>query len=242
MVWRAMQAQLLRQAATDEARLVAAEVAREAGEVRRAIVFYRRLAYKTPPTEQSKKAKDAMAELQEAARQRLSKIAYDISTGDVVNGFAALRQLAHDYGKDPKVGREIRSYMSRVRRRADVAAVLNEPVAKRLWTGGQEHEQNGAMCCAYLTYEKARTLSPAPSALKAVTRLEQLRGNTDLVESAEHCRRLQECHRTYRIASRLIKSQPQSASKLFKEVLKKTPIDAEIHLASRKQLAAIGNQ
>ena len=237
-----MQTQLLRQAETDEARLAAAEVAREEGDFRRAVVFYSRLAYKTPPTEQSKKAKDAMAELQEAARQRLSEIAYDISSGDVVKGFAALRQLAHDYGKVPDVGREIRSYMRKTRRRADVAAVLNEPNAKRLLTGGQEHEQNGAMCCAYLTYEKARRLSPAPSALKAVARLEQLRGDTDLVESAEHCRRLQECHRTYRIAERLITSQPQRAGELFQEVLKKTPTDAEIYLAARKQLAALGSQ
>lgn len=239
MARRAISAQLRRQAASDETRLAAAQAAREAGDIRRATVFYRSLAYKKPPTEQSTSAKDALAELQEEGRKRLGEISYDMTTGDVAKAFAQLRKLARDYGTVPEVGREIRAYINRARRRDSIAAVLNEPDAEQFWRRGQEHEQSGAMCCAYLTYEEALKLAPAPSALKAQARFEELSGDAKLVDSAERCRNLQQCHRTYRRAERLVKVRPQRAAELFEEVLDQAPHDAEIHLAAREQLVAL---
>ncbi|MEX0677690.1 MAG: hypothetical protein WD063_11480 [Pirellulales bacterium] len=239
MAQRAIQTELLRQAATDEARLAAADAAREAGDIRRATVFYRSLAYKKPPSEQSQKAKDALAQLQEEGRKRLGEINYEITTGDVAEAFARLRQLARDFDTVPEIGGEIRSHLNKARRRDEVAAVLNEPDAKEFWTRGQEHERKGAMCCAYLTYEEAQKLAPAPSALKAKARFDELSGDAPLVKSAEQCRNLQQCHRTYRRAERLVEARPVRAAELFKEVLDKAPHDAEIHVAARKQLAAL---
>ena len=244
MALRAIQAQLRRQAASDEARLAAAQAAREAGDIRRATVFYRSLAFKKPPTEQSTSAKDALDELQQEGRKLLGEVNYDMAKGDMAKGdmaeaFARLRRLARDYGTVPEVGREIRSTMNRARRRDDVAAVLNEPNAKQFFSEGQKHEQSGSMCCAYLTYEEAIKLAPAPSALAAKARFDQLSQDAKLVESAERCRNLQQCHRTYRRAERLVKVRPRRAAELLEEVLERAPHDAEIHLAARQQLAML---
>ncbi len=241
---RAYQAQLLRQVDNNKARLAAAQTAREAGDIRRAAVYYRSLAYKKPVTEQSKIAKEALAELREEGRKRLDEIDYDMAKGamtkgDVAEAMTRLRQLDHDYGAVGKFGREIRYFMNRARRRDEVAAVLNEPDAKQFWTRGQKHEQNGAMCCAYLEYEVAAKLAPAPSALKAKTRFEDLSGDPDLVDAAKRCSTLKQCHRTYSRAERLIKVKPRRAAELFEEVLETAPHDTEIHLAARKQFAAL---
>lgn len=76
----ALQAQLMRRAATDEAKLAAAKAARDAGDIRRAVAFYRNLAFKKPPTTQTKVD----------ARKRLAELNYDINQGKVAKSFAAL--------------------------------------------------------------------------------------------------------------------------------------------------------
>jgi hypothetical protein len=235
----ALQAQLMRQAATDEAKLAAAKAARDAGDIRRAVVFYRSIAFKGPATKQSKAAADALTELAAEGRKRLEEISYDINKGKVSESFAALRRLDRDYSSLPEVGREIRTYTNRVRRRNDVAAVLNEPDAEKLWSLAQEHERAGAACCAYLTYQEARKLAPAPSALKASERLETLKADPEIVASAERCLKLQQCHQTYRRAELLVEVRPERAAELFREVLDKAPADTEIHVAARRQLAAL---
>src|SRR5262249_18317582 len=155
-------------------KLTAAKAAREAGDIRRAVVLYRSLAFREPANSNTKAAAAALAELTVEGRQRLSAISYDINMGKVTESFAALRKLDRDYASVPEVGREIRSFMNRMRRRDDVAAVLNEPDAETFWKLGQQHERNGAICCAYLTYQEARKLAPAPSAIKASERLDML--------------------------------------------------------------------
>ncbi len=239
MALQAMQAQLARQAATDEARLAAAKAARESGDIRRAAVLYRSMAFRKPSTEQTTAANDALTELSDEARKRLTEISYEINQGNVAEAFAALRRLDRDYSSVPAVARDIRNYMNRMRRRSDVAAVLNEPDAKEFWELGQQHEGAGAMCCAYLTYQEARKLVPAPSALRAIERLDTLSADSEIVASAERCRNLQQCHHTYRRAERLIAVRPERAAELFREVLDKAPADTEIHVAARQQLAAL---
>ncbi len=96
------------------------------------------------------------------------------------------------------------------------------------------------MCCAYLTYQEASKLAPAACcAIKANERLNTLNADPEVVASAERCRKLQECHHTYRRAERLIAVRPERAAELFREVLDKAPPDTEIHVAARKQLAAL---
>lgn len=124
--------------------------------------------------------------------------------------------------------------MNRMRRRNDVAAVLNEPDAEKFWNLGQQHERAGAVCCVYLTYQEARKLTPAPSALKASERFDTLSADPEIVASAERCRNLQQCHHTYRRAERLLAAQPERAAELFREVLDKAPRDSEIHVAARQ--------
>jgi hypothetical protein len=234
-----LEAQLLRQAATEEAKLAAAKAARDAGDIRRAIAFYRKLAFREPPTKQTKAAADALTELRVDGRKRLAEIGYDINNGKVAESFAALRRLDRDYSLLPEVGREVRSFMNRMRRRDDIAAALNEPDAEKFWNLGQQHERTGAMCCAYLTYQEARKLAPAPSALKANERLNTLNADPEIVASAERCLKLQQCHHTYRQAERLIAVRPERAAELFREVLDKAPPDSEIHVAARQQLATL---
>lgn len=234
-----LQAQLMRQAATDEAKLAAAKAARDAGDIRRAVVIYRNLAFKGPPTNQAKEATDALTEINSEGRKRLAEISYDVNKGKVAESFVALRRLDRDYSSLPEVGREIRNYMNRMRRRNDVAAVLNEPDAEEFWKLGQQHEHMGAMCCAYLTYQEAGKLAPAPSALKASERLDTLSADPEIVVSAERCRKLQQCHQAYQRAERMIVVRPERAIELFREVLDKAPPDTEIHVAARKQLAAL---
>jgi hypothetical protein len=212
----ALQAQLMQQAATEEAKLAAAKAARDAGDIRRAVVFYRSLAFRQPPTGQTKAAADALTELSVEGRKRLAEISYDVNKGKVAEAFAALRRLDRDYSSLPELGRDIRHYMNRMRRRDDVAAVLNEPDAEEFWNLGQQHERAGAMCCAYLTYQEARKLTPAPSALKANERLDTLNADPEIVASAKRCLNLQECHHTFRRAERLIAVRPERAAELFR--------------------------
>jgi hypothetical protein len=235
----ALQAQLMRQAATEEAKLAAAKAALDEGDIRRAIVFYRSLAFRQPPTLQTKAAADALAELGVEGRKRLAEISYDINKGKITESFVALRRLDRDYSSLPEVGREVRNFMNRMRRRNDVAAVLNEPDAEEFWNLGQQHERTGATCCAYLTYQEARKLSPAPSALKANERLNTLAADPEIVASAQRCLNLQQCHQTYRRAERLVAVRPERAAELFREVLDKAPADTEIHVAARQQLATL---
>jgi hypothetical protein len=239
MVLQMMQAEVLRQARTDEAKLAAAKAARTAGDIRRAVVLYRSLAFREPPSKETKAAKDGLTELGNEGLNRLAQISYDINKGKIAEAFAELRRLDRDYSSVPEAGREIRNYLNRMRRRDDVAAVLNEPDAKEFWDQGQQHERSGALCCAYLTYEEGRKLAPAPSALKARERFEKLSADPEIVESANRCATLQQCHHTYRRAERLIAGRPERAAELFREVLQKAPPDTEIHVAARKQLAAL---
>ena len=53
--------------------------------------------------------------------------------------------------------------------------------------------------------------------------------DSNLVAAAESCRELQWCHRTYRLADRLVRSKPDRASELFAEIVKRSPQDSEIH-------------
>src|SRR5262249_51441251 len=198
-----LQAELVRQAATDDVKLAAAKAAREAGDIRRAVVFYRTLAFREPPTIQTTAAKDALAELNDEGRKRLAEISYDINKGKVTQSFATLRRLERDYSLLPETSREIRSYTNRIRRRSDGAAVLNQPDAEHFWDLGQQHERTGAICCAYLSYQEGRKLVPAPSALKAKERFDTLSADPEIVAAAERCANLQQCHRTYRRAELL---------------------------------------
>ncbi len=100
----------MRQAATEQAKLAAAKVARDAGDIRRAVVFYRKLAFREPPTNQTKAAADALTELRAEGRKRLAEISYDINKGKITESFAALRRLDRDYSLLPEVGRDPKLY------------------------------------------------------------------------------------------------------------------------------------
>jgi hypothetical protein len=239
----ALEAKLLKQAKTDASRLEAADLARDEEQILLASKIYLRLGLNSA-SEVNDQAKSRLNDLKADGRDRLqSAVAkVDPSSPSIEDVFAAIEDynwLEREFAKVPVVNREIQSASAKARRRPEFRAALNEPEAAELFALAQKHEKTDQVCCAFLVYEEAAKLAPAPSASKARQRLEQLKQDKEAVASAESCRELQWCHNTYDKAKRLAKRKPDDARDLFAQILDKAPIDSEIYQAARFEIGRL---
>ncbi len=152
---------------------------------------------------------------------------------------AQFQELADKYGQVPGIGRTIRFGLSTHLKKPAVRAVLYEPKAKELWRTGQQLETGGHACCAMLVYQEARQAAPAPSALQAQQRLEELSADPANVAAAEACRQLRWCHERFRTAQRLVKGDPERAQELLQEIAQRSAEDSEVHREATRLLAEL---
>ena len=133
--------------------------------------------------------------------------------------------------------------MHQFERQPEFASVLREPQAAELLKRAQQHEEKLEPCCAYLSYEAAAQLQPAPAAIEAQKALDRLKADPQVVAGAETCRHIREGHELYHRAEMLMKDHAadDKARELFKQILDETPDDSAVHVAARQQLAKIGN-
>ncbi len=238
----ALEAKIAKQAATDEARLAAADLARDEEQIFVASKIYLALSLSSDSNVQAE-AKSRLAALQDDGRNRLARIdeSVDGSSPSVESLLVALddyADLVRQFAKVPVVNREIQSQVAKQRRRPEFVAAASEPEAAGLIELAQMHEQNDQICCAFLVYEEASKL-PSPSAAKARKRLEELKQDPAAVKAAESCRNLVWCHGTFEKAKRLTSRKPQEARQLLVTILEKAPVDSEIYQAARLEVAQL---
>lgn len=286
-------ARLRRNALSAEARLAAAQRARQSGQTRIAGRLYMRLGLvrRSTPPQYAQAAHQALSEMRDEARAKLAEIEYRLDhaqpvlevaseevdsseaqiaeivkafeeivanykpqwvmdrpeaapsrgSQEILDAFKQLEQLAWDYDTVPTAKKELDSRWRQLRRDARFAAALNEPKAVALWERGREHERGGEGCCAYLAFQEAARLLPAPSAKQAQARLQQRQGDAQFLASVERCQRLRACHKTYQLAE-LFAAVPErspEARRLFEKVVADSPQDSPIHTAAQTQLAKL---
>jgi hypothetical protein len=262
---REMQAaRLMRQASSDAARLSLADQFRQEGDIRSASMLYVRIASSKPPNPSSVAAKERLGDLAQEAKAKLVEIDNRLESltggGSVTSaagpadsrrsGNSALgtsvaeafreydeleRQYANVYAAKSAIEKRVRDQ----RRKPEYAAALNEPKAKVLWESGQAREQEKQSCCAYWFYVEGAKLLPAPSAIRARDRLDEMKQDSGTVAAAETCRELQWCHRAYQRAEKLQYAKPDRARELFAEIIERSPDDSSIHSAARLELAKV---
>jgi hypothetical protein len=241
----ALEAKIAKQAATDESKLAAADLARDEEQYFVASKIYLALSLSSDSNVQAE-AKSRLEGLQDDGRNRLAKIdnSVDGSSPSVETLLAALDDyswLERQFTKVPVVNREIRSHVAKQRRRPEFVAAASEPEAAGLIELAQQHEQNDQICCAFLVYEEAAKLAPAPSSAKARGRLEALKKDPTAVKAAESCRNLVWCHGTFEKAKRLTSRKPKEARQLLVAILEKAPVDSEIYQAARLEVAQLSS-
>jgi len=158
----------------------------------------------------------------------------------IESAFREYENLSRKYAYVPAAGDKIAFHVKKQRQVPEFSEVLNEPEAIALLGMARQHESQNQLCCAYLAYESAVRLVPAPSAVQAGQRLAQLRKDPDVVASAEACSELQWCHKTFRHAETLAEVSPKRARELFSKIVRRAPSDTQVHRAARKRLQQLG--
>ena len=242
----------------------------QSGDLRVAARLYQRLALSRPRTEATAGSQQRLAEIRGAAQakfdeleNRLNSLAgggsansaslpsalkrvpsasqiSDANVSEVARLFDELDKLILEYAGVESIENKLQERADRLRRQKVFAAVLQEPDARQLWELGQEHEAQQKLCCAYLVYEQAANLAPAPSGEKAKVRMQELQAsNKSIMAEANLCKNLQLCHEKYRQAMALKPTLPQSARKYLAEIIERAPPDTAIHQAAREQIAML---
>lgn len=251
----------MRDATSDARKFAAAEKAQNEGDYNVAGRIYSRLVISRTNRQLAETAKQRLTKLQDQGRAKLTQIdsalalkepppvfaasdAFDAddeaksdSPGDraeqnVLAAFQSYERLARAYASVPKVGPEIRTHVNRQRRRPEFAAVLNEREAVALLNTGRSHEAKNELCCAYLAYEEAAQLVPAPSANDALGRLQQLKEDPNVPASARACSDLKWCHAAYRRAEMLEKVKPDAARAVYAQIVERAPVGSQVHQAA----------
>jgi hypothetical protein len=263
------QQRILREAVTDAARLAVADQLSREGDVRLAATIYLRIALSRPANASSETAKRRLVDLAEEAKKKLSEIdarlesEKDLSTPREVVGdspsekpnqpaarsvrwetpvgaaFRDYEKLARDYEQVPQASREIKRHIAQQRAKPEYASALNEPQARIFWESGQAKEREDQLCCAYWFYDQGARLAPAPSAIRAGQRLDEMKQEAAIMAAAKVCRELQWCHHTYQRAIRLVQARPDQAKPLFAQIVARSPADSEIHRQAATQLAGL---
>jgi hypothetical protein len=191
-------------------------------------------AKKTPDKPEAKDAPDKVAD--ESADQPAEGQADDDAGGRIVAIFRQYDKLIMKYGELPVVGPEIKGHVAKLRHQPEYAVILNEPAAVALLRTARRYEHDHHVCCAYWTYKQAAELVPAPSAVLASDRFDELSKDPDVVASAETCRELKWCHQAYLRAEQLLKVRPERAKEVFAEIVRRAPEDSEVYRAAKRQL------
>jgi hypothetical protein len=158
---------------------------------------------------------------------------------EVTRLFAEADNLILEYAGVDSIEKKLTQRVDRLRRQEPFAAVLQEPAAGQLWELGQKHEQQ-QLCCAFLAYEQAAKLAPAPSGEKAKARARELQEtNPSLVAEVRACLALQLCHEKYRRAMALKETLPERAREYLAEIIERAAPDTTIHKAAREQIAML---
>lgn len=164
----------------------------------------------------------------------------NIDASEVTRLFVELDKLILEYAGVDSIENKLNERADRLRRQRPFAAALQEPTASQLRELGQKHELQQKLCCAYLAYEQAANLAPAPSGEKAKVRLRELEAShKSIVTEAEQCKLLQLCHEKYRQALALKPTLPDSARKYLAEILERAAPDTTVHQAAREQIAML---
>jgi hypothetical protein len=234
-----------------------AQEAEQQGDEKLAARLYQRLALSRPRTDVTASAQNRLSLIQGAAHSKLQALEDELNAASgrgtlpsalqstridsekVLKVFAAIDKLAIEYAGVSSIENRIKDRSEVLRKQKQFAAILNEPVAKQLWTLGQKHENDQKRCCAFLVYEQAANLTPAPSAEQAAARLKQMQADAAIVAEARTCRNLQLCHEKYQRALSLKSSLPGRAREYFSQILEVAAPDSSIHQAAREQLALL---
>ena len=132
----------------------------------------------------------------------------------VETAFAEYKRLADVCEELPKVKRQIKSHVTKQRKRMKYALVLNEADARQLLDVANDYQEKEHLCCALMAFQRAAQLGPSPSALIARDQLMHLQSQPDVVAAVITCTDLQWCHVAYRRAERLAKSKPERAKEI----------------------------
>ncbi len=189
---------------------------------------------KTADKPEAKDAPDKVAD--QSAGQPAAGQADDDAGGRIVAIFRQYDKLILKYGELPVVGPEIKGHVAKLRHQPEYAVILNEPAAVALLRTARRYEHDHHVCCAYWTYKQAAELVPAPSAVLASDRFDELSKDPEVVASAETCRELKWCHQAYLRAEQLLKARPERAKEVFAEIVRRAPEDSEVYRAAKRQL------
>lgn len=235
-----------------------ADQAEQTGDIKVAARLYRRISLSRPRTEVTVTAQDRLSKIQGAAQSKLQSLEDQLNalTGKgsvpsafqtakidnqkVIDIFADLDKLALEYAGVDSIENKIQERTEKLRRQKQFAAVLQEPAANELLKSGQRHEEAQQLCCAYLAYEQAAFLLPAPSGEQAKARMAKLEAaNKSIVSDANNCRNLQLCHEKFRRAMSIKTTAPNKARTYFSEIIELAPPDTSVHKAAREQIAML---
>jgi hypothetical protein len=254
----ARQQELWKKAQSNALRMDAAENAYANGDVSLAARIYASLARSRPKTQMNDTALQRLEALARESRQKLAETDRALEEyagkmsasqwkdkrswpadlpGTIDRAFHQYEKIVDDYSAVSTVKRELISHVAAQRRRPEYSAVLNEPEAETLLQLARQHEADDQQCCAFWIYEQASKLAPAPSARSAAARLAEMKEIPEIVAAAEQCRKLQWCHRRYKLAERLVTVKPEMARTYFEEILENSPADSEVHKAAVNHLA-----
>jgi hypothetical protein len=235
-------AEKIRKAKNNQERMVYAAQARKEGKPRLAATLYLRVALTRPKDKNNAAAKAALKDMAVEGRAEMQKGDELLAQEQIVEAFEKLDYLAWAYKDVPEFNHEIKDHVQRLHQESRYQAILNEKPAADLLAQAQKQEQDGERCCAYLTYEQAAELVPAPSALAAAERFEALQKDAEIVAEAKECQMLRECHHKFHTAQLMEKTLPDQAQSLFQEIIEKSPRDSEVHRCAKEELAKFASR
>ena len=236
---RERQAEALRRLKSAEHQYAGAVKAREEGKTWLAATLYLRVALARPKNRHSAAAKQALASMADEGRSQMKKADELLEKGEIEEGFKQLDVLASDYVIVPRFNHEIADHVRKLHHEPKYQAVLNEPRAAALVDEAQKSEAKGEYCCAFIAYEEAAELLPAPSAQRAEERWTAMKQDPKIVADAETCRKLRECLRMFHVAELLEKSSPGKAEQMFKKILARSPSGSEVHRCASEEIAKL---
>jgi len=233
-----------------------AQIAEQGGDVKVAGRLYQRVALSRPRTEVTTTAGQRLSQIQGAALSKLQSIEDQLNAivksgnpvalqkakvdvAQVASLFDELDKLVLEYAGVDSIENRLQERIDRLRRQKQFAAILQEPVASELLKVAQKHEDAQQLCCAFLAYEQAADLAPAPSGEAARARLARLKADSSIVEAARNCRNLQTCHDKYRRALAIKATLPDKARAYFSDIIELAPPDTSVHKAAREQIAML---
>ena len=222
-------AEAVRRLKNAEQQYAGAIKAQKEGKVALAATLYLRVAVAHPKNRHSGQAKQALAAMANEGRAQLEKAEKLLESGDVATAFKQLDHLAREYEHVPRFNHEVAERVQKLHADPKYKAEINEPRAAALVDEAQRCEAADEICCAFIAYEEAAKLLPAPSAKRAEERWTAMKRDPKIVAEAETCLNVRECLRMFHTAELLAKSSPGLAAEMFRKILARSPADSEVH-------------